>query len=1555
MRPLFIYILTVLLVSFSFSATAQLEKAKKLEAERSYFDAIKVYEKIIIKNPANREALKGIANCYRELKQNDKAEGYYNSIINIPPVSPDELLTYGLILKSNNKIKESKVQFLKYLETNPGSLFARLQVQACDRVVTWNEELPLFNVKSLKNINTGLADYSPIFYDNGLVFTTEREVDEVNDRHFEWTNAPYLSIYYAPLLNAELDSFGKAVPFGGIMNGDYHDGPVSISTSKGVAFFCRSEPTGGKKDPTIKMYMLTLKGKHWTKMVPFTSNSENYSVMHPCLSPDGNTVYFASNMPGGYGGMDIYSSLWDGNVWSQPKNMGPSINTSANEVFPFYKNEREFYFSSNGHPGYGGLDIFVYAPDSLGNEPYNLKTPLNTTHDDFGIFFISPSKGFFSSNKIGGIGSDDIYGFERTPYQPNESYNELAGVFEYNGLPGANSTLILVDENDNLVAKVFTDNNGKFTFNKLLPNKDYIVKLSKGDTLDLDYVDIFITNSKGEKILLASRNDRDGFQFKALPKDQIESLPLFTESDRPVTNPQLFGQIFRKLPGDVNEPTMIYAYDETSYIIDSTLSDEIGKFNFGRKITSKIAYLKIPASDSLTVAMLDKQGQLSDAAYETADGKYIFRKLANGTTLVAFINEDEEGVPITGVFEYNQLKKSGISLMLLDENDNVIDVATTDENGKFNFNKLPPNTKYKIVPYGLDSLDFSQAMIFFTNEEGEKTFAYTASGNEFKFKTLDPLNSNQLTNLNEIDALLSASKFKGQVYRSLPGDVSNITTVYAVDETGDIIATAYTDEYGNFSFEKLPSNTKIFFKLDSTLTDAKIDVVNDKQEILATLSQDTKKGFAYKRLSPMQSEMAMIEKDIDGNVKVKGVFTYNTLPASGVKLKLIDENDNTIGYVITDEFGQFDFGNLPPNKQYNVQVVDGQGSINEDAKVVLTGKDNNILMVIERSKNGGFQFQKLDKSPVTMAMIESENDKINVKGVFTFNELPAKNVKLKLLDENDEVIEIITTDENGKFDFGKLPGDKKYIILLAEEDTVLANTRIYLTDSQDEIMSAIVRNKEGKFVFAKLALNDVDINKVDGKEGDFRVKGVFQYNQLPTSGVLLDLVDDQDNVIGQVMTDAFGKFDFGKLPPDKNYIIRMAEVDESGEIPIRIYLTDEKNKISQAITSEDGKIEFGNESVEPSNIFISRTSFTTVTGIFEYNKLPAQGESLELVDANYNVIAKVRTDANGVFKFDSVPSGPSYRLHYTQTDNKSTIENPLIYFIAASGSKVAISSTTAVNRKYEFKCFDEKSVASIATLTTPEGLNNGFTVYGEIYDKTPGDVTKPLKIFCLNEAGIIVATAISNPKGRFQVNKLSIYQRYTFKLEQENINYVISLIGYDGNLVKAVLRNVKDQFDLRPLAADKSGINFETTGEEIYSQIAKTVNEKDNSKSQIQVKRDIILIYYDFDSVLFSNQYQTMIEQVAKELKENLTLKVNISSFADSRGSEEYNMKLTKQRTSAVVRYLRSLGVNKEQIVGEWFGEERLVNDCGNSKYCSNEQHALNRRTEIKFIETTDF
>ncbi len=451
----------------------RIKSGNQLYDNLSYSKAIEKYEKVVAKQPENNEIKLKLADAYRNINNSIEAERYYAEVDSAQGLTGDDQVRFAQVLMSNNKYDEAKTVLQSYLQSNPNDQLALGLLASTTRVDELKEDTAAYELKPLP-LDFMVSMFGPTHYGKGIVFAGETEITSAASTN-PWTGYSFYDMYYV-----EKDAQGHwdvPVAFDEVLNGRFHDGPATFNADQDMIIYTRSAMRNQKRqlvneDRENQFYLYSsekVEGK-WSQPKELPFNNPGYSVGHPALSGDGKTLYFSSNMPGGYGGSDIYKSTYDGTTWSEPINLGSTINTTGNEVFPSVTKDGKLYFSSEGHITLGGLDVFVTENrNGVWSKPVNLAYPLNSSKDDFGIIFnADDTTGYVSSNRAD---VDQIYSFVRMP--PVFVLQGIAAL-KADKIPIEDIVITLINHTDGDTARIVTKNDGKFKFN-LLPNRNYTV------------------------------------------------------------------------------------------------------------------------------------------------------------------------------------------------------------------------------------------------------------------------------------------------------------------------------------------------------------------------------------------------------------------------------------------------------------------------------------------------------------------------------------------------------------------------------------------------------------------------------------------------------------------------------------------------------------------------------------------------------------------------------------------------------------------------------------------------------------------------------------------------------------------------------------------------------------------------------------------------------------------------------------------------------------------------------------------------------------------------
>lgn len=498
-----IYIVLFLLSVVVAQGFAQNKKADKLFTYYKYAAAIPLYEKTLMEGSGaeRKHAIQRLAHCYRLINNERKAKEWYERILRFKDADPINYYYLGQALRSLGMYTEAAEAFRSFNNLVAENEDGKRYLQFCSDIQPWLELPPMADVKNIETLNTKYSDFAPVFYRDGIVFTSDRLANLIDKSNvYGWTNFSYLNLFYT--IPEYHKVFWNGVPEPKKMSADFnhsfHDGPACFSSDDRWIYVTKTIVHKGKRltenitTHLLKIYYAEITGEKKPDFKSFPYNSDEYSVGHPTLSKDGKKIIFSSDMPGGYGGSDLYLCIMEDEKWGEPINLGENVNSPGNEVFPYWgANDSLLFFSSNGHLGYGGLDIFKSELDgTVWQEPENLKAPLNSSYDDFGIVFKEETmtEGLFSSNRPEGRGNDDIYGFRDLKYvsmleQDEEATAkfEISGaVKDVNGTPIKGATVFLLDPITKNVKVLNSDENGLYQDNVEF-NQNYVVKAMKDD------------------------------------------------------------------------------------------------------------------------------------------------------------------------------------------------------------------------------------------------------------------------------------------------------------------------------------------------------------------------------------------------------------------------------------------------------------------------------------------------------------------------------------------------------------------------------------------------------------------------------------------------------------------------------------------------------------------------------------------------------------------------------------------------------------------------------------------------------------------------------------------------------------------------------------------------------------------------------------------------------------------------------------------------------------------------------------------------------------------
>jgi peptidoglycan-associated lipoprotein len=531
----------VLLSLFVLSGCSKIYTAlgdKNME-QLEYVKAAKNYEKAVAKK-SNNVAQKKLANTYRLMNETKKGMDAYAKVIYQPNVESIDRFYYAQMLIANKKYIEATTVLRDYLKSNPGDKLAQSLLKSSEAPEAFMKDTAKYTVTKAK-IGNVTEFYGPVKYKDGLVISAS--LDGKGKDKVSQTGKSYYKLYFTK--KDKNGSFSTPEKLSGNINSNkLHTASATYSKDGSVVYYTSSNTDGLSKAELLenviglKINKDTIANGMYLKSTEFPYNSKYYSVGHPALSPDGKTMYFISDMPGGNGGTDVYETKLESGKWAKPTNLGDKINSAGNEMYPIVDSLGNLFFSSNGHKGLGGLDIFKATKSgNVFEQVENLNYPINSSKDDFGFMIYADNKtGFLSSNREG---SDKIYEFILQAAKVNVAGKVLSKV---DGKAIAGAKIEIMDKARKTTDTIYSAEDGSYTY-LLAPNTDFEITVSKEGFFSQSE-EVSTMNQVGD--INKDFSLEELVQGKPVVIDQADDKgvrPIFYDFDKSEIRPDAFGPL----------------------------------------------------------------------------------------------------------------------------------------------------------------------------------------------------------------------------------------------------------------------------------------------------------------------------------------------------------------------------------------------------------------------------------------------------------------------------------------------------------------------------------------------------------------------------------------------------------------------------------------------------------------------------------------------------------------------------------------------------------------------------------------------------------------------------------------------------------------------------------------------------------------------------------------------------------------------------------------------------------------------------------------------------
>ncbi len=481
----YIICIALLALSFTNAQDRKLLKANKNFEDFNFSRAINQYENILARGTVSPVIYKNLGDANYLNANYEEAAKWYGKLAE----SSEDVLDVEHMYRYANSLRsirdyEASGSLLKKLQELKGTT---TKGSVADYMLAIKERYGSYTIENVE-INSTESDFAPSFRLDGLVFSTSRDTSGISKNIHSWNKKRFLNLYTAT--NLEEGGFKNIMRFSDKLNTKLHESSTAFTKDGMTVYFTRNKANGKdfgrdqKGISRLKLYRAVFENGNWGQVQELPFNQDGYSVAHPTLNKAQDKLYFASDIPGTEGQSDIFVvDIHADGSFGTPKNLGVNINTGGRETFPYVTDDDILYFSSDGHAGLGGLDIFAVDLKNIENSKIvNLGEPLNSISDDFS-FIINPKtkKGYFASDRSGGMGDDDIYALTELKPIDTRCFSDLLGKVKdkETGLFVSNSKVVLIDENGKTIGETNSDAEGIFKLERECHIKNFTILATK--------------------------------------------------------------------------------------------------------------------------------------------------------------------------------------------------------------------------------------------------------------------------------------------------------------------------------------------------------------------------------------------------------------------------------------------------------------------------------------------------------------------------------------------------------------------------------------------------------------------------------------------------------------------------------------------------------------------------------------------------------------------------------------------------------------------------------------------------------------------------------------------------------------------------------------------------------------------------------------------------------------------------------------------------------------------------------------------------------------------
>lgn len=1017
-------------------------------SQGSYDQAIQELSKVKELSP---DGLRGMATAHLHKYNIDSASSYQRRLIASQSRTDNDLLLFVDILKMQSRYTEAFQWIAVYAENHPDDSRALkyfLDPEFFNRIHADTGRFEFYHLQ----VNGKENDRSLSFLGDEVVFASNRDHGVR-----PWiTDQKQLGSDF-DLYRSSSDSVGdveEAKNLGPPFNSFRSEGNITFNRAGDVAIFSRSfEKQSLAEEERFGLFQSELVNGVWTDPQPFWFNHEGYSIQDPALSPDGSELFFASNMPGGFGGFDIYFVKERENQggWAFPINTGRTINTEGDELSPFYHTtDSLLFFASDGQLGIGGLDLFVAKKD--GNRFINISNlglPFNSKSNDFALITDSSrNSGYFTSDRGGRSGGNDLFHFNRIDAEAEEGYKDpldaepilknrlsyasgqgdIGGQFLYRKVAQENVYLNLYNSEGRRIGAATTDSAGKFVFTGLNFYDSYIIKLDEDQEGLFGQSTIFFLDNKGNKVDSARTLFFNAFSFQYLPKEYAFRPTLIEEDPSDLTIKILFTH------EGVAQAVQDFELTALDGVIDTVTTDSFGYIEIPHLRHKQLCQLQLLSKDGFTmekssVEIVGFDGEVLAIAKKANDFQFRFtalRKL-DYNNVSRYQGKKSN---MFGRFVIDKKGKDGVVISLFDTEGNYVSTTTTDSTGEFIFDDLEYLKQYKLKLAEAYSDLFKDGKIYLLNEERE---AIDSAGvfrfNEYAFVHLPEDVSLPLTLLDEEDEGSGIEGFYAIQDVPIEGERLMLSS-----KNGVRLDTTITAVNGQFAFEDLIADEEYILTLeDSLMVDDSSNVYLISDSNATGEKVDLGRGGIVIKPGTFGTRLGSEIREPVKRFNLNGAFQNDSNSVEGVELALFNDEGVRIQVAQIQADGGFSFEDLDYYGPCIIRLSAQDQSLFYGGRITISETVDHAGD-IPTSKN--FNEYRFVLSPSLVKprieYMDEEDQTLNlttaVKGILRFKRFPNVPLKLGLLDQSKRIVDSVTVLRDGHFEFSHLTEGQKYFI-----------------------------------------------------------------------------------------------------------------------------------------------------------------------------------------------------------------------------------------------------------------------------------------------------------------------------------------------------------------------------------------------------------------------------------------------------------------------------------------------------------------------------------------------